>query len=145
MIWYDILYIYTHLSTIYRWCSPWKSPYFLVHFPDTSRLRAISACNTAAWRMPSAPLAKPWSCGSRGRPGATSEPMIGQCMEDSAWWNLLWTPHRKPEKTHRTAVWVFPKIGIPQNGWFTMEHPTKMDDLGVPLFQETSILISLCE
>ena len=29
------------------------------------------------------------------------------------------------------------KIGVPQNGWFTMEHPIKMDDLAVPLFLET--------
>jgi len=34
---------------------------------------------------------------------------------------------------------VFPKIVVPQNGWFTMENPIKMDDLGVSLFSETSI------
>ena len=36
-------------------------------------------------------------------------------------------------------MWVFPKIGIPQNGWFIMENPIKMDDLGIPLFLETSM------
>ncbi len=34
----------------------------------------------------------------------------------------------------KTFTWVFPKIGVPQNGWFIMENLIKMDDLGEPLF-----------
>ena len=48
-----------------------------------------------------------------------------------------------PEKDIPKWIWMFPKIGVPQNGWFIMENPINMDDLGVPLFLETPICFKM--
>ena len=40
---------------------------------------------------------------------------------------------------HPELIWVFPKIGVPQNAW---ENPIKMDDLCVPFFLETMLFWS---
>ena len=49
-----------------------------------------------------------------------------------------YSTHEIPHVTNNAHTWMFPKIVIPQNGWFIMENPIKMDDLGVPPFTETS-------
>ena len=50
---------------------------------------------------------------------------------------VTWVFGNNPKQKTTIYTWVFPKIVVPQNGWFIMENTIKMDDLGVPLFLET--------
>ena len=45
---------------------------------------------------------------------------------------MAWSSSLRPQNVYEKvlpATWVFPKIGVPQNG-FIIENPIKMDDLG---------------
>ena len=40
---------------------------------------------------------------------------------------------------------VEPKIGVARNGWFIMEHPIKMDDLGYHYFCKHPCFLFDCD
>ena len=49
------------------------------------------------------------------------------------WFDMIPQFQEVASKKLPSPIWVFPKIVVPQNGWFIMENPIKMDDLGVPI------------
>ena len=50
---------------------------------------------------------------------------------------------KSPFWVHTSHIWVIPKIEVPENGWFIVENPIKIDDLGGPplIFGNTHIFI----
>ena len=56
-------------------------------------------------------------------------PSVTTLFEGKKWGKSL----DRRNKPRRKNIWLFPKIGVPQNGWFIIENPIKMDYLGVPL------------
>ena len=77
-----------------------------------------------------------------GRASNTCVPKDGEILPPkSGVWAASWWGNDGKNFFHlklSEEMDVSKKIVVPQNGWFILEKPIKMDDLGVPPFSETS-------
>ena len=60
---------------------------------------------------------------------------LRHCVSSNVAWTPRWDLRVLQLKNQNTGwlltykyLWVFPKIGVPENGWFIVENPIKMDD-----------------
>ena len=54
-------------------------------------------------------------------------------------WSFWWISEMFSGFFRQRSRWVFPKKGVPQNGWFIVENPIKMDG-GTPIFGNTQVI-----
>ena len=59
----------------------------------------------------------------------------------NSWAEILWPGacFLEFQFFRRALLFFFMFMGVSQNGQFTRQNPVKLDDLGVPLLQETTI------
>ena len=78
-----------------------------------------------------------WFCLGKFVGKYTVRPMDASCYsgQNSVLHSLILTVRTWKGTIPIGNTWVFPKIVVPQNWWFTRENPIRIDDLGVfPLF-----------
>ena len=96
-------------------------------------------CNLLAFRGEKSQLGAIHGCQPPALRRLAQSSMLLVHSKEQYWYK----PSGGLQNCFKALTWGFPKIGVPQNGWFIKEHPIKMDDLGVPLFLETPALTCL--